>query len=106
MCPYVSNVTAKSIEPILDSAPLDPVQIKNSFRSGNFSKLKSSLTSVASLIKTGSSLALELPKFWEVLTGPASKILNRWFESEPLKATLASDSVIGAMVSPFTPGSR
>jgi phytoene dehydrogenase-like protein len=40
----------------------------------------------------------------EVLTGPARPILERWFESEPLRATLATDSVIGAMASPSTPG--
>ncbi|CAB1312867.1 unnamed protein product [Coregonus sp. 'balchen'] len=34
-----------------------------------------------------------------------SQILNRWFESEPLKATLATDAVIGAMTSPNSPGS-
>lgn len=33
------------------------------------------------------------------------QILNKWFESEPLKATLATDAVIGAMISPETPGS-
>ena len=32
-------------------------------------------------------------------------ILDRWFESEPLKAVLATDSVIGAMVSPYMTGS-
>jgi phytoene dehydrogenase-like protein len=40
----------------------------------------------------------------EVLAGPASKILHRWFESEQLKATLATDAIIGAMASPTTPG--
>src|SRR3989338_10400140 len=39
------------------------------------------------------------------MTAPATKILNRWFESEPLISTLATDAVIGAMVSPSTPGS-
>lgn len=34
-----------------------------------------------------------------------SQVLNQWFESEPLKATLATDAVIGAMMSPHTPGS-
>jgi phytoene dehydrogenase-like protein len=33
------------------------------------------------------------------------KVLDKWFESEPLKATLATDAVIGAMISPETPGS-
>ena len=40
----------------------------------------------------------------EVLTGAARPLLDRWFESEQLKATLATDAVIGAMASPATPG--
>jgi len=41
----------------------------------------------------------------EMFTVPASRILNRWFESEPLKATLATDAIIGAFAAPSTPGS-
>jgi phytoene dehydrogenase-like protein len=40
----------------------------------------------------------------EILTGPARPILDRWFESEQLKATLATDAVIGAMASPSMAG--
>jgi phytoene dehydrogenase-like protein len=40
----------------------------------------------------------------EILTGPARPILDRWFESEELKATLATDAIIGAMASPTMPG--
>ena len=40
----------------------------------------------------------------EVLTGAARPILDRWFESEQLKSTLATDAIIGAMASPSTPG--
>lgn len=40
----------------------------------------------------------------EVLTGPARTILDRWFESEQLKATLATDAIIGAMAAPSQPG--
>jgi phytoene dehydrogenase-like protein len=40
----------------------------------------------------------------EVLTGPARPILDRWFESEELKATLATDAIIGAFASPSMPG--
>jgi phytoene dehydrogenase-like protein len=40
----------------------------------------------------------------EVLTGPARTILDRWFESEQLKATLATDAIIGAMAAPSMPG--
>ncbi len=40
----------------------------------------------------------------EILTGAATPILNRWFESEQLKATLATDAVIGAFAPPSHPG--
>jgi phytoene dehydrogenase-like protein len=40
----------------------------------------------------------------EILVGPARPILDRWFESEQLKATLATDAVIGAMAAPSMPG--
>jgi phytoene dehydrogenase-like protein len=40
----------------------------------------------------------------EILTGAARPILDRWFESEQLKGTLATDAVIGAMASPSMPG--
>ncbi len=40
----------------------------------------------------------------EVLTGAARTILDRWFESDQLKATLATDAVIGAMAAPSMPG--
>jgi phytoene dehydrogenase-like protein len=40
----------------------------------------------------------------EMLTGAARPILDRWFESEELKTTLATDAVIGAFASPSMPG--
>src|SRR6202023_2916299 len=40
----------------------------------------------------------------EVLMGPARTILDRWFESEELKGTLATDAIIGAFASPSMPG--
>jgi phytoene dehydrogenase-like protein len=40
----------------------------------------------------------------EILTGAARPILDRWFESEALKGTLATDAIIGAMASPSMPG--
>ncbi|PWU21298.1 MAG: amine oxidase [Candidatus Rokuibacteriota bacterium] len=40
----------------------------------------------------------------ELLTGPARRVLDRWFESAQLKATLATDAIIGAMASPSMPG--
>ena len=40
----------------------------------------------------------------EILTGAARPILDRWFESEELKATLATDAIIGALASPVDAG--
>lgn len=40
----------------------------------------------------------EIGTFLEFLTAPATKILNRYFESEILKTTLATDATIGAAV--------
>lgn len=47
----------------------------------------------------------DIHEFIDVLTSPATKMLDRWFESEPLRATLATDAVIGAWQGPATPGS-
>ncbi|MDQ2865216.1 MAG: NAD(P)/FAD-dependent oxidoreductase [Candidatus Eremiobacteraeota bacterium] len=40
----------------------------------------------------------------EMLTGAARPILDRWFEDEHLKGTMATDAIIGAMMSPSMPG--
>jgi phytoene dehydrogenase-like protein len=40
----------------------------------------------------------------EILTGAMTPILDRWFESDEVKATLATDAIIGAMAAPSMPG--
>ena len=55
--------------------------------------------------KMGKELDWDFSLLHKVATAPMSKILDQWFESEPLKACLATDAVIGAMLSPHTPGS-
>jgi phytoene dehydrogenase-like protein len=46
-----------------------------------------------------------MPAGIELLAGAARPVLERWFESEPLRATLATDAIIGAMTSISAPGS-
>ena len=46
-----------------------------------------------------------LLEFYDLMTAPASKLLDKWMESDPLKATLATDSVIGAATTPYAEGS-
>lgn len=48
--------------------------------------------------------ASEIPELHDIMTSSASRILDRWFESEPLKATLATDALIGVMAGPHSPG--
>jgi phytoene dehydrogenase-like protein len=43
--------------------------------------------------------------FLQALTTSAESLLDQWFESAPLKAALATSSIIGSFVSPRSPGS-
>ncbi len=49
-------------------------------------------------------LGTDLSEAVEILTGAARPILDRWFESEQLKGTLATDAIIGAFAAPSMPG--
>lgn len=69
--------------------------------------LRPRLNDVGKLLRLGGAFAklgLDAPAAIEIITGSARRILDRWFESEQLKATLATDAVIGAMASPSMPG--
>ncbi|XP_008586872.1 PREDICTED: pyridine nucleotide-disulfide oxidoreductase domain-containing protein 2 isoform X2 [Galeopterus variegatus] len=90
-----------AIEPLLDAAPVDVV----AFRRGSLLQRLKALSTLRPLLKAGYILGAQLPQYYQVLTAPITKVLDQWFESEPLKATLATDAVIGAMTSPYTPGS-
>ncbi|RMF96863.1 MAG: NAD(P)/FAD-dependent oxidoreductase [Gammaproteobacteria bacterium] len=58
------------------------------------------------LLAAGASrLGRALPRAWRLLRGAAGPILEAWFESEPLRATLATDAIIGAWAGPSSPGS-
>ncbi|XP_076461976.1 pyridine nucleotide-disulfide oxidoreductase domain-containing protein 2-like [Babylonia areolata] len=90
-----------AITPLLDHPPVSIVRTGQS----SFQHFKATLRSARLLARTASKLGKDLPAFYELMTAPGQKVLNKWFESEPLRATLATDSVIGAMTSPMIPGS-
>ena len=48
---------------------------------------------------------VSIGEVYEFITAPIASILDQYFESGVLKTTLASDGVIGALCSPYTPGS-
>jgi phytoene dehydrogenase-like protein len=84
---------AAFLEPTLTQTPPNPW----SFRPRNLFKL-------ARLGMSFARLGTDGQKAVEILTGAARPILDRWFESEQLKVTLATDAIIGAMASPSMPG--
>jgi phytoene dehydrogenase-like protein len=84
---------AELVEPTLATAPPDVVKP----RLGD-------LRTMLSLGRSFRQLGDATGEVVEILTGAARPILDRWFESEQLKGTLATDAVIGAMASPSMPG--
>jgi phytoene dehydrogenase-like protein len=64
----------------------------------------SDLMGMAKLGRGMQKLGPQMGEAVEILTGAARPILDRWFESEELKATLATDAIIGAFAPPSMPG--
>ena len=84
---------ADFLEPMLAQTPPDPW----SGRIGDMWNLGKLAWKFKRLGKDGAEAI-------EILTGAATPILDRWFESEQLKVTLATDAVIGVQASPSMPG--
>jgi len=84
---------AAVIEPILDVPPPDPARLH-----------LRDVPPLLRLLRGAISLRRDLPRVLALLLGPARAALTSWFESEPLRATLATDAIIGAWASPSTPG--
>lgn len=84
---------ADFLEPMLNETPPNP-----------FSLRPSHLLRLAKIGWRFRKLGHDAAEAIEILTGAARPILDRWFESEQLKVTLATDAVIGAFASPSMPG--
>jgi phytoene dehydrogenase-like protein len=84
---------ATVLEPLLDEAPVDPF----SRRAGDLVRAARHGLRLLALGRDGHAAA-------ELLVGAARPLLERWFETPALQATLATDAVIGAMAAPSMPG--
>jgi len=85
--------TARALEPLLDVAPPDPSRIR--------------ARDLLPLLRAGARglrIGRDLSRAIALLLGPARPTLEMFFESEPLRSTLATDAVIGAWASPSSPG--
>ncbi|PWA81790.1 FAD/NAD(P)-binding oxidoreductase family protein [Artemisia annua] len=95
----------KFMDPLIDSSPPEAHQGASSFNSRIKHKLQKSEFWAHCLHQSVSMGQQGMVDFMDLLLSPASKVLNNWFESEVLKATLATDAVIGSTASAHTPGS-
>ena len=95
---------AECIEPTLSDTPPDLLPLPDDWRKPRLSKRLRDLRKGYSLFKVLKSVGEDLPEAIELLTGPARTILDRWFESDVLKATLATDAIIGTFQPISAPG--
>jgi phytoene dehydrogenase-like protein len=95
---------AKAIEPVLaKTAPDLPLEV-NGRKIGLGKKMRDA-GKLWEMYRAMAALGNDVPEAIEVLAGAARPLLERWFESEGLKATLATDAVIGSFTSIGAPGS-
>jgi phytoene dehydrogenase-like protein len=95
---------AAVLEPTLSQTAPDILPVSKGMRKIGMMKWLRDGRKAWNMQSTLKSLGDSLPEAMELLTGAARPILERWFETEVLKATLATDAVIGAFSSISSPG--
>ncbi|KAL8473223.1 hypothetical protein ACS0TY_030159 [Phlomoides rotata] len=95
----------KFMDHLLDSSPPEKLHDHSSFNARMKDNLTKSVFWAHLMQKAVGMGQKELLDFIDLLLSPASKVLNNWFETDVLKATLATDAVIGTTGSVSTPGS-
>lgn len=95
---------AETLEPTLMQTPPELLPMPGSWRRRGLAHKLRNLLRGRSVLKAFEALGEDLPEAIEVLTGPATPILDRWFESDELKGTLATDAIIGTFAPPSAPG--
>ena len=95
---------AKVLEPTLSKAAPDPLPLPKEWRHIGVGKRLRDGAKMLELYQALHGLGAELPEAIELLTGAARPILERWFQAEVLRATLATDAIIGAFASISAPG--
>ncbi|KAJ4714417.1 Pyridine nucleotide-disulfide oxidoreductase domain-containing protein 2 [Melia azedarach] len=95
----------KFMDPLLDSPTPELLQGVSSLNDRFKNNIQNSAFWVRCLRQALSLGQKDMVEFMDLLLSPASKVLNNWFETDVLKATLATDAVIGTMGNVRTPGS-
>ena len=95
---------AEQIEPVLSRRSPDLFPLPSSWRKISLSKRLGDLRIGWSLHRAMKGMGDDLPEALEFLTGNAKTILDRWFDSDELKGTLATDAIIGTFQPYSAPG--
>jgi phytoene dehydrogenase-like protein len=98
------NKIADCLEPAMMETPADLLPLPRSWRARGFFDRLRHLGRGHKLYRALSKLGDDLPEAMEILVGAARPILDRWFESDTLKATLATDAIIGTFQPISAPG--
>jgi phytoene dehydrogenase-like protein len=102
---------AAAFRPLLDRAPPDWAALGRGPAPGQraadwWREWRANAGDAAALARALGALgASDAPGLLNFLLSPATKTLDAWFESDVLKATLATDAVIGSWAAPSTPQS-
>jgi phytoene dehydrogenase-like protein len=92
------------LEDVLNQAAPDLLPMPTSWRRTGWGKKLRDLNKAWQLRRALAAMGNQIPEGLELLTSAARPILERWFESEILKTTLATDAVIGSFASISQPG--
>ncbi len=95
---------AEALEPALQTAPPDLLPLPATWRRHTLARSLRDWLGAWRLRRALASLGEEQPAAIRLLLDSARSVLDQWFESDVLKATLATDGVIGAFLSPSAPG--
>ncbi|MDP7019479.1 MAG: NAD(P)/FAD-dependent oxidoreductase [Pirellulaceae bacterium] len=95
---------ADALDPALSSSAPDLLPLSKKWRKVGVGKRLRDSGRLLELYRAFSTLQDDSPEALEILTGAAKPILERWFDAEVLRATLATDAVIGAFAPPSHPG--
>jgi phytoene dehydrogenase-like protein len=95
---------AAVLEPLLMQSSPDPLPVSPERRKIGLGKKLRDASKLWEMYTSFLSLGDDAAAAIELLAGAARPIVERWFEAEVLRATLATDAVIGAYASPSYPG--
>ena len=95
---------AECLEPVLSATPPDLLPLPAAWRSIGLGKRIRDARQALGVYRAFKQLGDRLPEAIELLVGSGRTILDRWFESDALKATLATDAIIGTFQPISAPG--